>query len=490
MATEFKLPTLGENVNSGTVAQLLVAVGDQLEMDQSVLEIETGKSVTEVPSTVSGTVREILIKAGDTVNVGQTILNVDGDAAQNGPGTSQANSAAAVAESTSASDRAESNGVSAASTGAPATNGAAAPVATPVAAPTATTLPTETASASGTLPAGAASSPVPGPAASTNGAATTTTETSVQQPTPISHDPAPAAPSVRRLAREIGVDIHAVKGSGLGGRISEDDVKQTARQLLTQAAAQPVASGGSISAAPLPDFSKWGATERQPLSGVRRATADQMTRSWATVPHVTQFDKADITDLEVLRKRYSKQVEAAGGKLTVTAIILKVIVAALKRFPQFNSSLDLGTNEIVLKKYYHVGVAVDTGRGLLVPIIRDVDKKNIIELAVELGQIAEKARDRKTSLDDMQGGSFTVTNLGGIGGTNFTPIVNTPEVAILGLARSSHEPVYQEGQFKPRLMLPLALSYDHRVIDGADGARFLRWIANALEQPFLLSLEG
>ncbi|MBV9864382.1 MAG: 2-oxo acid dehydrogenase subunit E2 [Abitibacteriaceae bacterium] len=512
MATEFKLPTLGENVDSGTVVQLLVAVGDQVEEDQSVLELETGKSVTEVPSNVSGTVKQILVNAGETVKVGQAILSVEGGAAPGGPGASQEAAAGSAAQATAADAKAESNGVSAASTGAqsaPATsNGSASageiaqavgqeqqgakaeaavgssrpfiPPANDVAEPPAT----------GTLPAGAASSPVPGPAASTNGSTPVSTATAVQQPTPVSHDPAPAAPSVRRLAREIGVDIHQVKGSGLGGRISEEDVKNLSKKLLTQAAAAPAATAGAIPSIALPDFSKWGQVERQPLSGVRRATADQMARSWATVPHVTQFDKADITELEELRKRYSKQAESAGGKLTVTAIILKILVGALRRFPQFNSSLDLAANELVLKKYYHIGVAVDTEHGLLVPIIRDVDKKNIIELSVELGQVAERARNRKIGLEDMLGGSLTVTNLGGIGGTSFTPIVNAPEVAILGVARASFEPVYKEGEFQPRLMLPLALSYDHRVIDGADGARFLRWVANALEQPFLMSLEG
>jgi len=245
-----------------------------------------------------------------------------------------------------------------------------------------------------------------------------------------------------------------------------------------------------VAGVPLPDFSKWGNIERKPLSGIRRATAEQMARSWSTIPHVTQFDKADITELEKLRKQYGKQAEAAGAKLTVTAIILKVVAGALKKFPQFNSSLDMAGNEQIFKSYYHIGVAVDTERGLMVPVVRDVDKKNIVEIAVELNQIAERARSKKTTLDEMQGGTFTITNLGGIGGTSFTPIVNSPEVAILGLSRGGYEPFWNGQTFEPRLMLPLSLSYDHRVIDGADGARFLRWICNALEQPFLMSLEG
>ena len=226
------------------------------------------------------------------------------------------------------------------------------------------------------------------------------------------------------------------------------------------------------------------------MSNVRRLTADQMARTWATVPQVTQYDQADITELENLRRQYVPKVVAAGGRLTITAIALKVVAAALKRFPQFNASVDMATHEVIYKQYYHVGVAVDTDRGLLVPVIRDVDSKNVIALAAELTQLAERARTRKTSLEEMQGGTFTITNLGGIGGTGFSPILNAPEVAILGMARSRKEPVYTDGQFMPRLMLPLSLSYDHRLIDGADGARFLRWVAEALAQPFLLSLEG
>jgi pyruvate dehydrogenase E2 component (dihydrolipoamide acetyltransferase) len=300
---------------------------------------------------------------------------------------------------------------------------------------------------------------------------------------------APATPSVRRLARELGVDINQVPGSGPGGRISMEDVKNYVRQLNVEAErARPVTA--EAPALPLPDFTKWGEVEREAMSNVRRTTARRLAQAWSTIPHVTNFDKADITQLEQLRKRYAGKAEAAGGKLTVTAIILKVAASALKVFPKFNASLDMANQEIVYKKYYHIGVAVDTDRGLLVPVIRDVDRKNIIELSVELTQIAEKARNRKVSLEDLEGGTFTITNLGGIGGTNFAPIINPPDVAILGIARASKEPVFNDGGFEPRLMLPLSLSYDHRLIDGADAARFLRWVVEALEQPFLLTLEG
>lgn len=299
--------------------------------------------------------------------------------------------------------------------------------------------------------------------------------------------PVAAAPSVRQFAREIGVDVAKVPGSGEGGRITIEDVKKYAKQILTN-----LPAAGAPAAVPLPDFSKWGAVERQAMSAIRQKTAEHMTRAWTTIPHVTQHDRADITELENLRKRFGPKAEAAGGKLTVTAILLKIVAAALKVFPKFAASLDVAANEVVLKKYYHIGVAVDTERGLLVPVLRDVDQKNIVQLAVELKKTGEKARAGKLTLDEMAGGVFTITNLGGIGGSFFTPIVNAPEVAILGVGRSEMEPAFGEkdGCCSPRLMLPLSLSYDHRLIDGADGARFLRWVVEAIEEPLMISLEG
>jgi pyruvate dehydrogenase E2 component (dihydrolipoamide acetyltransferase) len=248
--------------------------------------------------------------------------------------------------------------------------------------------------------------------------------------------------------------------------------------------------GGAVQAEPLPDFSRFGPVERQPMRAVRRKTAEHLSAAWATIPHVTQCDLADITGLEELRKKYAKQVEAAGGNLTVTSIAVKIIAAALKVFPQFNASIDLAASEIILKTYVNIGVEVDTDRGLLVPVIKDADRKNIVQLSVELAQLSEKARTRKIALEEMQGGCFSISNLGGIGGTYFTPIVNAPEVAILGISRARMEPVYnkESGQFSPRLMLPLSLSYDHRAIDGADAARFLRFIVNGLEQPLTMYL--
>jgi pyruvate dehydrogenase E2 component (dihydrolipoamide acetyltransferase) len=287
---------------------------------------------------------------------------------------------------------------------------------------------------------------------------------------------------VRRLARELGVEIRRVNGTGPDGRISVEDVQTFVRGAM--------AGGGAGTAAslPLPDFTKWGEVERKPMSNIRRKTAEHLSHAWNAVPHVTQHDKADITELEELRKKYGPEAEQAGGKLTMTAIALKVAAAALRKFPQFNSSIDTARNEMIYRKSIHIGVAADTPRGLLVPVIRDVDRKGIFELSAELAKASETARAGKLALDDMQGAGFTITNLGGIGGTSFTPIVNWPEVAILGISRGSFEPIFSNGGFTPRLMLPLSLSYDHRAIDGADAARFLRWVCSAFEQPLVLAL--
>jgi pyruvate dehydrogenase E2 component (dihydrolipoamide acetyltransferase) len=297
------------------------------------------------------------------------------------------------------------------------------------------------------------------------------------------------------------VDIREVKGSGTGGRILEEDVKAHAKKLITAAAADTRPStldprhsslDARLPQIALPDFALWGVITREPMSTIRRVTAAHLSAAWLTIPHVTQHDRAEITELENLRKRFAERAEKVGAKLTMTAILLKVIAAALKVFPKFNASLDMAKQEIVFKKYIHLGVAVDTERGLLVPVIRDVDKKNIIQLAFELNQLGAKARAGKIGPADLTGGTFTITNLGGIGGSFFTPIINAPEVAILGVGRAQKEPcIHHKDQLcSPRLMLPLSLSYDHRLIDGADGARFIRWIIEAIEEPLLISLEG
>ncbi len=446
----FVLPELGENVQGGTVVSVLVAVGDTLTPNQPVLELETDKATVEVPASIGGEVQVVHIKTGDTVKVGQTILTV-------------------LTVPTAAKVESELPSVE------PALKVEKVEVEPEV---EAETLPEEFSTFS----------PQPTPLPAVRPAFVP--PDLIAEPDPI-YSAVPAAPNVRRLAREIGVDIAHVPGSGPGGRVSMADVKNYARQHRLTGSAAPAAS--SIApAAPLPDFSRWGEVQRETMSNIRRKTAEHLSQAWAAIPHVTQFTQADIGELEELRKRFSKNVEAVGAKLTLTAILLKVVVSALKAFPQFNASVDMARNEIVYKKYYHIGVAVDTDRGLLVPVIRDVERKNILELALELNEIAERARTKKLTLEDMQGGTFTLTNLGGIGGSFFTPIVNAPEVAILGVARGQMQPVYnpKSGQFEPHLMLPLALSYDHRLIDGADGARFLKSLVEHLEQPFLTALQG
>ena len=472
MPTEFKIPELGENVTSGDVVRILVKAGDALEKDQAVLELETDKATIEVPSTVSGTVKDIKVKQGDKVKVGQLVLTVDGGAAPAEPAAKpeKAEKAAKEQEPQKADASAPSK-----------------PKPQPAGAPEDGGLSQEEPGQSAAAPReeeaaakpkrgevvdisrGSRSAPPPPPAAH-------------PEPAAPEGPAAPAAPSVRRLARELGVDIRRVQGTGPEGRVSPEDVQAFVRASL----ASPQAGGGAT--ANLPDFSKWGEIERKPMSNIRRKTAEHLSAAWNTIPHVTQHDRADITALEALRKQYAPQAEKAGGKLTMTAIALKIVAVALRKFPQFNSSLDAARNEIVYKKSVHVGVAADTERGLLVPVVRDVDRKGIFELAVELAKASEKARAGKLTLDEMQGAGFTITNLGGIGGVGFTPIVNWPEVAILGISRASQEAVYVGQQFEPRLMLPLSLSYDHRVIDGADAARFLRWVAEAFEQPFTLAL--
>ena len=448
-ASEFKLPELGENVHQGDLVRLMISAGDKVSEGQPVMELETDKAVVEVPSSVSGVVKEVRVKQGEKVKVGQVIFTLEEGASAHQPQPIKQAPVEHMSEQHGArlafQTAIEAEGK---------TEEEALPPDPPQTRPADFSMPVQLGKVAGTE----------------------------------HRDPVPAAPHVRRLARELGLDIHDVKGTGPGGRISEDDVKAHSKALLASMAAQ--APQAHFSQPTLPDFSKWGKVERVSMRGVRRKTAEHLWEAWTTIPHVTQQDKADITELEQLRARFAPKAEQAGGKMTVTAIALKVCAAALKVFPQFNASIDMAKEEIVYKQYINVGVAVDTDRGLLVPVIKDVDKKNIVELATELTQASKKAREKKLTADEMSGGTFTITNLGGIGGTGFSPIVNFPEVAILGLSRSSMEPVWMNGKFEPRQVLPLSLSYDHRLIDGADAARFLRWIAEAFEQPFLLSVQG
>jgi pyruvate dehydrogenase E2 component (dihydrolipoamide acetyltransferase) len=457
--SDFTLPELGENVTSGDVLNVLVKVGDTLARDQPVLELETDKATIEVPSSLAGRVTAIRVKAGDKVTVGQPILSVEDGAGQ---------SAAAKPEPPPAP-----------STPAPPPPPAAA-AAPKQESPPSRREPEREAPAEKVERARPAGDNVVDIARGPRHVVP-----------PASDAPAaPAAPSVRRMARELGVNINDVPGSGDAGRISIDDVKAYAKRLITTAAASPGGAAASYPAAePLPDFSRWGAIERQPMKGVRRKTAEHLAASWATIPLVTQYDSADITSFEEIRKRHAKQAGPSAPPLTVTALAVKIVAGALRKFPQFNVSIDMAASEIVVKRYVHIGVAVDTDRGLLVPVIRDADAKSLMQLSAEIAALAEKARARKLTLEEMQGGTFSISNLGGIGGTSFTPLVNAPEVAILGISRARMEPVFKDGQFVPRQMLPLSLSYDHRAIDGADGARFLRWVADVFEQPFLLSLQ-
>jgi len=450
-ATEFKLPELGENIDQGDLVRLMISPGAKVSEGQPVMELETDKAVVEVPSSVSGVVKEVRVKEGDKIKVGQVIFTLEGGAApaseRRAPEPMEHVSGQQAARlSFEIAMRAEGK-----------TERQALPPDQPLQAPPTFTMPVQLGKVAGTE----------------------------------HREPVPAAPHVRRLARELGLDIYNVTGTGPGGRISEDDVKAFAKATLAAAVTAAQTPQAARFAEPkLPDFTKWGKVERVSMRGVRRKTAEHLREAWVTIPHVTQHDRADITELEQLRAKFAPRAEEAGGKMTVTAIALKVCASALKVFPQFNASIDMKKEEIVYKQYINIGVATDTDRGLLVPVIRDVDKKNIVELAAELSQLSKKARDKKLTPDEMEGGTFTITNLGGIGGTAFTPIVNHPEVAILGLSRSRMEPEWINGKFEPRLILPLSLSYDHRLIDGADAARFLRWIAEAFEQPFLLSVQG
>jgi pyruvate dehydrogenase E2 component (dihydrolipoyllysine-residue acetyltransferase) len=490
--TEFVLPELGENIEAGDVVRVLVHTGDTLQRDQPILELETDKATIEVPSSVSGVVKELRVKIGDKVKVGQAILVVDdagADAPPPDPNATGATAASTRADAPAAVDAATEGGQAMDAQPKSGTTDDAAERGRQEREQGLGEADEGKAPAKAGHPPAKAEAPAKADAPAKAGAhgpkgRVLDISAGRAQP-PQAGEPVPAAPSTRRYARELGFDISAVPGSGPGGRISVEDVKAHAREVI--AGAGTALPGRSVA---LPDFTKWGDVERQPMRAIRRKTAEHMALAWATVPHVTQGDKADITDLEELRRRYAKRVEAAGGKLTITAITLKVIASALKVFPQFNASLDAATDEMVLKKYVHIGVAVDTENGLLVPVIRDVDQKNIVQLSVDLQALADKAKARKLSLEEMEGGSFTISNLGGIGGTYFTPIVNVPEVAILGMSRSVTEPVWKDGQFVPRLMMPLSLSYDHRVIDGADAIRFLRWVCEAIEQPFVMSLQG
>jgi pyruvate dehydrogenase E2 component (dihydrolipoamide acetyltransferase) len=428
MAREFKLPDLGEGIHEGEIVQLLVSEGDQVEEDQPIMEVETDKAAVEIPSPFAGTVSKIHVKPGQLVEVGDVLMtfgDLAGDEIE-----PQEEEVKESAEEKEGADR---------------------------------------------------------PAERRKG-------------------PVPASPVTRRLARELGVDLRQVSGTGPQGLITSEDVRQSAEEGETAPVEapekEPMAAAAAVRRSPmrpsavpvpaLPDFSHWGVVERLSLRSIRRATAKQMALAWSQIPHVNHQDQADITELERLRRRQRDQVKEQGGSLTLLVFVMKAAVAALKAFPRFNASVDADSEEIVLKHYYHLGIAVDTDRGLMVPVIRDVDKKSIVDLGIELKALVERTRAGEATLEDMQGGTFTITNIGILGGTTFLPIINYPEVAILGMAEARHRPTVQgDGEnveIVPRLVLPLTLSFDHRVVDGADAARFVNMIIAILEDPDRLLL--
>ncbi len=453
MAKEIKLPEISENIHEAEVVEVLVSEGDQVKKDQAVAEMETEKSIFEIPSPSAGKITELAIKKGDTVKVGDLIARLDTEEEVEEEEPPETEKTERKREKKQAAPEEEE--------------------------------PTE--------PEEEPKEPEAEPEEEKekeeerveSGKEEEVKEVKKQKESEREEPergPAPAAPSVRRLAAELGIEIHDVRGSGPGGRITRDDVKSHTRELIESPAGQEHKR--------LPDFSQWGPVHREPMSKVRRITAESMSYSWRTVPHVTQFSKADVTSAEEFRKKNTERAKKEGGKLTLTSILIKLSALALQRFPRFGASLDEQNQELIYKDYIHIGFAVDTDRGLLVPVIRDADKKDIYKLSAEVSGLAEKAKNKKISPDEMEGGCFTVSNLGGIGGTNFTPIVYAPQAAVLGADRAEMMPVYENGEFHPRLMLPLSLSYDHRIIDGADGARFMQWMKNALENPLSILLEG
>jgi pyruvate dehydrogenase E2 component (dihydrolipoamide acetyltransferase) len=441
MAQEFKLPDLGEGIHEGEIVKVLVKVGEEIKEDQPILEVETDKATVEIPSPFSGPVTDVRVKEGDLVHVGDVMMVVGDGAGQQAPAREEKAPEPEPAREAPAAEQ----------------------------------------------PMAARQAPAPA------------------RPAPKREGPVPASPSTRRLARELGVDLHQVPPSGPGGRVTAQDVRSFAERGPAEREeaevapawpeARPAAAPAEVSAVrpsaipvpALPDFGRWGKVERVPLRSVRRSTAKHMALAWSQIPHVSHHDVADVTELDEFRRKYRDEIKEQGGNLTLTVFAIKAVVAALKAFPRFNSSLDADTEDILLKKYYNIGVAADTERGLMVPVVHDADSKSINELAIALPKLVEKIRSGEAALDEMQGGTFTITNIGPLGGTDFAPIVNYPEVAILGMARASWQPVVHwkddKAKFVPRLLLPLILAFDHRVVDGADAARFMNMVIDILEDP-------
>jgi pyruvate dehydrogenase E2 component (dihydrolipoamide acetyltransferase) len=419
---DVKLPHLGEGADSGTVVNLFVKEGDQVTKDQPILELENEKAVATIPSSGAGTVTKVFVKAGDKISVGQRIVSLSDD-------------------------------------------GKAVPA--PAAAPKA---------------AAPKAKSAPKPEPEDDEEETSEPDESEASEGEESEAAIAAAPTIRRIARDLGIDLKKVRGSARGGRITMEDLKAYIQRL--QRLADKPKAGAPAAAKPAAesiDFSKWGSVTKKPLTPLRQVIARRMTENWNAIPHVTQFDDADITSLLALRKKHVAEYEKKGARLTVTSFVLKAVVEALKKHPIFNASLDEAANEIVFKNYYHLGIAVDTEAGLIVPVIRDIDKKDLVQISKDLEEVATKARDRKVSGEDLKGGTFTISNQGGIGGAHFTPIVNKPEVAILGLGRAAAKAVVRDGKVEVRTLMPIGLSYDHRVIDGGVAARFTVDLIKAIE---------
>jgi len=475
---DFKLPELGEDIEEADVIKLLVAEGDTVTADQPLIEIETEKATLEVPAEIAGTVTKIHIKQGDTITVGQVIATIEADAPTETPEKSAPKKSKAAGPKEEAAEHAAEEPSAEDADEKPAAEE-----------PEEAAEEDEPAEEDEAEPAQAKKKPAAEkkPAREKASAAPAIISTSDK--------PAFASPSLRKLAREIGVDIRSVEGSGPAGRITEDDVKRASRERPAPASAALDAAEATRSGfAPrqLPDFSQWAQVKREPLSRLRRTVSRNMARSWTEIPHVHLQDHADITAMEELRQQYKERAKSAGGNLTISVMMLKIVASALRAHPRVNASYDAEAHELVLKDYVHIGVAVDTDRGLVVPKIENADEKNIVELSVELNGIAERARTNSLTLEEMRGSTFTVTNLGSLGTGYFAPIINWPEVAVLGLGRAEQTPVWDEenAEFKPRLIIPLSLGHDHRVLDGADGARFMSWIVEAIRNPLLMALEG
>jgi pyruvate dehydrogenase E2 component (dihydrolipoamide acetyltransferase) len=442
MPREFKLPDPGEGIHEAEIVEVLVSEGDRVEDGQLILVVETDKAATEIPSPLDGVVQSIPVKVGDVVKVGEVLMTFleEGEEAEAAPEERAAKQEKEKREEEKAEAAKEEE---------------------------------------------------------SKAAAAKETKETRPEPEEGEEEPVPAAPSTRRLARELGVELREVTPSGPQGQITAEDVRAHSKEKPEkrppekppeeEAEEREVSRTVQVEVPSLPDFSRWGSVERKPLRSIRRATANRMALAWSQIPHVTHEDVADVTELEEFRGKHQDEIKAEGGKLTLTMFILKAAVAALKEHPRFNASLDVDKGEIILKNYYHVGVAVATERGLIVPVVRDVDRKSITELALELSELAERTREGIVEREDLAGGTFTITNVGPLGGTGLTPIVNYPQVAILGLAQARLQPVVQGDldnyRVEPRLMLPLCLGFDHRIADGADAAHFINAIIEALESP-------